>query len=410
MTNQLRRALLGVLLLSGCGEGTIEDFELEEPMGEVAIDDGTGEEMIADPDPVSVRCPQEPCAEDDMVVDDAGDPEPELDAGSAEDAGLIDAGVPDAGARDAGTPDAGQPRDAGTPDAGPNPWGAGAKVLVRGYVSFRTAAKPDAGLVTAAQPAGGVTDSAHGGGMTRGVVPPGQAVTLVTGTRTNGYYQVRYAGLTGWISGSWLTPIPTTSRAAFAVLPNVRNAFFKNQLHRTRWNKDGPYSSGTCAPTSLAMAIHAFGREPATLSVEESIHRVRQSYGATSDSTGTFRSQITNGARALGMSVRVLDTRLSATDSLTRLDGQLAAGRMVVLEGQSASGSAYHSAFNRAYIAEGLSNRYTFAGRHSIVVIGRDGTGYVVGDPLSEVGMVKLTGAELKTFFATWGGTGNAVW
>ncbi len=398
MTNQLRSGVLAVMLLSACGEGTIEDFELEEPMGEVAIDDGTGEEMIADPDPISVRCPLEPCAEEDMPEMDAGEPEPEPEL----DAGLISI--------DAGTPDAGQPRDAGTPDAGVNPWSAGAKVLVRGYVSFRTAANSDAGLVTAAQPAGGVTDSAHGGGMTRGVVPPGQAVTLVTGTRTNGYYQVRYAGLTGWISGSWLTPIPTTSRAAFAALPNVRNAFFKNQLHRTRWNKDGPYSSGTCAPTSLAMAIHALGREPATLSVEESIHRVRQSYGATSDSTGTFRSQITTGARALGMSVRVLDTRLTPTDSLTRLDGQLAAGRMVVLEGQSASGSAYHSAFNRAYIAEGLSNRYTFAGRHSIVVIGRDGTGYVVGDPLSEVGMVKLTGAELKTFFATWGGTGNAVW
>ena len=338
----------------------------------------------------------------------------EVDAGLNEvDAGLngVDAGLNEVdagrGAVDAGS-DAGVRLDAGVADAGVNPWAAGAKVLVRGYVSFRSAASADAGTLTAAQPAGGVTDSAHGGGMTRGLVPPGQAVTLTTGTRTNGFYQVRYAGLTGWISASWLTPIPSSSRAAFAVQPAVRNAFFKHQLHRTKWNKDGPYSSGTCAPTSLSMVVHAFGKEPVTLSVEESIHRTRLTYGATTDSTGTYRAQITTAATRLGMSVRVLDTRLSLADMLARIDTQLAASRMLVLEGQPTG--TYQAAFDRAYLAAGLSNHYTFSGRHSIAVLGRDGTGYVVGDPLSEVGMVKLTGAELKAFFTTWGGTGNAVW
>ncbi len=392
------RALFVAMLISGCGPGIVEELEVDEPMGEVALDDGTGAETLAEPDPVTPSCPMEPC-DVEPIEPDAGVEEPEVDAGLFVDAGTPDAGTPDAGGR-----------DAGAIDAGPNLWAANAKVLVRGYVSIRTAARADAGTITSIEPAGGVTDYAHGGGMTRGVVPPGQVVTLITGTRTNGYYQVRYAGQTGWISGSWLAPMPAMSRAAFAVQPSVRNAFFKNQLHRTRWNKDGPYSSGTCAPTSLAMAVHALGKEPASLSVEESIHRVRQTYGATSDSTGTFRSQITAAARALGMSVRVLDTRLSLADMLTRIDGQLAAGRMIVLEGQSASGSAYHLAFNRAYQAESLSNRYTFAGRHSIMVMGRDGTGYVIGDPISEVGMVKLTGAELKSYFATWGGTGNSVW
>jgi hypothetical protein len=282
-------------------------------------------------------------------------------------------------------------------------------MLVRGYVSFRSAPRSDAGTLTSVEPVGGITDSAHGGGMTRGLIPPGQLVTLITGTKTSGYYQVRYANQSGWVSASWLASIdPTQRRADFAAQPTVRNAFFKHQLHRTRWNKDGPYSSGTCAPTSLAMAVHAFGREPAGLSVEESIHRVRVTYGATTDSTGTFRAQITTAARALGMTVHVLDTRLSTADMLTRLDGQLAAHRMVVLEGQPTS--TYQLAFTRAYQAESLTNRYTFAGRHSIVVLGRDGTGYVVGDPLSEVGMVRLTGAELKAFFTSWGGTGNAVW
>ena len=390
-----------VAALFGCGPGVVS---LEEPDVEIALDDGTGD-VLADPDPVSIACPQEPC--DDLPPDDdagLGDPAP--DAGADFDAGLP---RPDAGTFDAGTltPDAGH-LDGGPLDAGPNLWAPNASVLVRGYVSIRTAAMSDAGMLTSVQPAGGVTDSAHGGGMTRGLVPPGQVVTLITGTRTNGFYQVRYAGQSGWVSASWLAPMTTPSRAAFALQPTVRNAFFKHQLHRTRWNKDGPFSSGTCAPTSLAMAVHALGKEPAALSVEESIHRVRLTYGATSDSTGTFRAQITTAARALGMSVSVLETRLTATAMLTRIDGQLAAARMVVLEGQPAA--AYQAAFNRAYQAESLTNRYTFAGRHSIVVLGREGSGYVVGDPLSEVGMVTLTGAQLMNFFATWGGTGNAVW
>jgi len=100
---------------------------------------------------------------------------------------------------------------------------------------------------------------------------------------------------------------------------------------------------------------------------------------------------------------------------LTRIDQQLAAKRVVVLEGQpgiaNAGATTYQKAFNRAYAAAGLSSSYTFDGRHSIPVLGKDSAGkYVVGDPISEVGMVALTGAELKDFFARWGDSGNAVW
>lgn len=59
-----------------------------------------------------------------------------------------------------------------------------------------------------------------------------------------------------------------------------------------------------------------------------------------------------------------------------------------------------------------MTRRYTFDGRHSVAVFGRDAAtgGYVVADPISEVGVVVLTGPELKDFFVRWGGTGNAVW
>lgn len=399
MTTNTRRLVwtLGLLLLA-CGPGVYEDGEL----GELPGDDGTGDEVVATdpmpgPDCAVVACdetPFEPIELDGGVVDE----EDGGDTLAPEDAGLPEV---DAGALDAGTP---------------SPWVVGAKLLVRGYVAFRSAPSSTASALTTVDPNGGVTDSAHGGGMPRGQLTPGQVVTLASATKTSGYYRVTYDGKTGWLPASWLEPLDTSgNRVAFALGTRVRNAFFKHQLHRSKWNKDGPYSSGTCAPTSLAMAVHFFGKEPAGLSVEESIHRARLSYGATSDSTGTFRAQITTGAKKLGLNVKSLDTRLSLASMLSRIDTQLAAKRAVVLEGQpgiaNAGATTYQKAFNRAYAAAGLSNTYTFDGRHSIVVLGKDASGkYVVGDPLSEVGMVTLTGTELKDFFARWGGTGNAVW
>lgn len=389
---------LAALSLWSCGPGVIgepqEDVAPEEP-GELAEDDGTGTE-VAESEPMLPACPNG-CDEQPLEPIDL---EPEmLDAGPVVpvDAGVFDAGVL------AGV-------DAGTP----SPWVAGARVLVLAYANFRAAPSSSASLITAAEPEGGVTDSSHGD-MPRGQLAPGQRVTLVTGTKTSGFYEVRYDGRRGWITASALAPIDASRHpVSFALGASVRNAFFKHQLRRARWNKDGPWSSGTCAPTSLAMAVQVLGQEPAGLSIEQSIHRARQAYGTSSDSVGTNRAQIATGARALGLTVRTLDTRLSVASMLTRLDQHLAAKRVVVLEGQpgieNAGATAYQQAFNRAYATAGLSNRYTFDGRHSIFLLGKDSAGrYVAGDPLSEVGMVALSAAELKDFFARWGGTGNAL-
>ena len=71
----------------------------------------------------------------------------------------------------------------------------------------------------------------------------------------------------------------------------------------------------------------------------------------------------------------------------------------------------------RAAIRRGARLRhrsYDFNGGHSILVLGRDANGrYVVGDPISEVGYLAITGGELKDFmtrFTGARGVGNAVW
>ncbi len=399
-----RASVFGLMVIAAaCGPGPkLIEVPADDPTFESpdASDEGTGEvvklEEPADAGPFCVEdlCPEEP--------GDGGATEPEEEE--------ADAGV----AVDAGQPaDAGESSDAGSsPPTGPV---VGSKFVVRAYSAFRSSASASGALLTSVAPHGGVKDSDHGPGQPLGYLPQGQVVVLAAVAPSNGYRKVKYDGKTGWIQASRLSWVdPALKPFDFAVRPANRNAFFKNQLHRTAWNKDGAYFSGTCAPTSLAMAARIFGKEPGGLSIEQSIHRSRQSYGIGTDHVGTNRYQIRQGAQALGLKVAPMDTLLSDAAMLTRIADQLAKKRVVVLEGEpgvvSTTPTAYQQAFNLAYAAAGSSAKYTFDGRHSIAVIGRDGAGYVVGDPISEVGMVVLTGSQLKDFFARWGGTGNAVW
>ena len=302
------------------------------------------------------------------------------------------------------------------PGEPPDPTLIGQKMIVTGYAALRKRPKARADTLNSIEPQGGVHDGSHGV-MRRGILSQGQIVKLVDGTRRNGFYQVTYMGKTGWIHKNRIQRLDTeVHRVKFAMRKSVRNAFFKHQLRRARWNADGPYSSANCAPTSLAMAVRIFGLEGQGKSIEQSIHRVRLSYGDRSDRDGTFRSEIVQGARKLGLKLKELhDAGMSTNAKMDRLNTQLRQKRVVVLEGMP--GAAYRSAITRANRVEGMPG-YTFKGRHSILLVGRlDNGRYLVADPLSEVGMTPVTRAELKSFFydsainrSGWGGTGTSVW
>lgn len=418
------RWVLGALLLVGCGPDPkltdvvgappADDPTFESPD---ASDEGTGEVVEVEEPDAGPLCLEDLCPEEEgdggFEPDDGGMlPEEEEDAGAADAGAAVataDAGKPDAGKPDAGKADAGV---APPPVVGPV---VGSKFIVRAYSAFRSSASPSGALIASVAPNGGVKNSEHGSGQPLGYLSQGQVVTLAATATSNGYRRVKYDGKLGWMQAARLTWVdPAVKPFDFAARPANRNAFFKHQLHRSAWNKDGAYYSGTCAPTSLAMAARIFNKEPNGLSIEQSIHRSRQSYGVGTDHVGTNRFQIRTGAQALGLKVAPLDTRLSAAAMLSRIATQLSLKRVVVLEGEPGTPggpTVYQQAFNTAYGKAGSNASYTFDGRHSIAVIARDASGgYVVGDPISEVGMVVLTGTQLKDFFARWGGTGNAVW
>lgn len=185
MTTNARAGLwLSVLVLVGaCGPGVLEEGEDLGPE-EYVGDDGTGDE-VATVDPMPSGCVEEPCDEVPVEVDggeeeDVGLPGEDAGPGTAGDDGgaPADAVEPGAGggdgglnsgtnagqsgpARDGGV-DAGAGTDAGAPrpDGGGtttpvSPWRVGAKILVRGYVTFRSAASSTASALTTVDPNGG---------------------------------------------------------------------------------------------------------------------------------------------------------------------------------------------------------------------------------------------------------------
>lgn len=364
----------------------------------------------------------DPCLDLDLCpdpVDEAGDAGTALGADAA--ATSRDAGVRlDAGAR---------------ADAGPSKPGfvVGAKLLVKTYAAFRKLPDSSAALITDIEPHGGVNEPNHGT-STAGAITPAQLVTLASDVPSNGHYKVTFDGKTGWVGASKLAALDSTvGKVEYALRTANRNAFFKHQLYRTLWNRDGRTdSSGNCAPTSLAMAVRILGKEPAFLSVEQSVHLIRSKYeNPIQEQSGTTAAEIHRAAQAMGVTPTRMYDKSSASDGMAAINAHLAAGRMIVLEGRpgdpnqprnstghTGATTAYEKALTRYYTSYTGStplrySRYDFDGRHSILVLGREASGnYVVGDPFCEVGFVSLTAAAMKDFIvrdAGHYGSGNAV-
>jgi hypothetical protein len=204
-------------------------------------------------------------------------------------------------------------------------------------------------------------------------------------------------------------PVPAAPAAPAAKPPGYvetalqhPNRFFKRQVRHPKWNPTGPLFSGNCAPTSLAMAAKVFGKEPAGLTIEQSIDRVRVMMNKPSDSGGASSAQVRLGAQRLGLKLRAM--------AKGELDSELAKKHVVVLMGYPGlDGTNNASAYQQAFRTAGYY--YTFDGFHSIAVLGKTSGGkYVVADPLSKIGVITMSTAQMADYWKRWGGSGTAVW
>jgi len=217
----------------------------------------------------------------------------------------------------------------------------------------------------------------------------------------NKYVKVKFLSKQGWIKRDRLKYIPPgTKPLDVAIL--YPNGFFKRQAYHQVWNPTGPSSSGNCSVASLAMAAMILGKEPANMDVEASIDRVRIMMNKATDAGSASLDQVRLGASKLKLKYVAMSTG--------GLDTQLGKRRMVVLAGEPGKpGSSVSTVYQKAFISAGYN--YTYTGHHSILVIAKLASGkYLVGDPLSRIGTIQLTKAQMKDFWARWGGMGTSVW
>jgi len=227
-------------------------------------------------------------------------------------------------------------------------------------------------------------------------------VTVKKSAPTDGFYDVATpAGRVGWANGQRLAFFAPPDYVGLALADP--NADFKRQSRDPVWNPDGPWTSDNCAPTSLAMLVEVFGREPDGLTVQESIERVSHAMDRYTNEGSVSAAQVRQAACKLGLEYHY--TRHAD------LDAELASGHMIVLFGYPGdpANPSRVTVYQQPFRDRGYTYRYD--GGHAIAVFGKRANGsYVVGDPLSTFGTIELTDAQLADFWARGMGYGTSVW
>ena len=243
------------------------------------------------------------------------------------------------------------------------------------------------------------------------LVPAGSRVNLPDSAETRGLAS-QYGGQIGEAvtPGEAAPPIPAGAPGGLAA-GGVGIAGDPNDVHMTQFvherfnnSPNAPWGSANCGPTSLAMALKAVGLQPAGLpagadteawidTTREAMGAMTDAYGHWGDSAYTDISQVIAGAAASG--------GVTAPVSYQTLDAALAEGLPVVAAGNPAM-------YNYDWQERGISNS-EYDGGHFITVTGKAANGnYVINDPLSNVGAVEISPAQMQDYMS-WFGPGAAV-
>jgi len=227
-------------------------------------------------------------------------------------------------------------------------------------------------------------------------------------------------------TGSTPAPQPTASKSRLERVLAHPNSVFKRQGYSAKYNPRPDeldsrgrlvrsLSNGNCGPTSLAMAVKAFGLEQGRVSrnPEDSIDLARNAMTKSSNwntlrepatnDRGTYQWQWERGAKRLGLKEKKLP--ISQAHPLKALDEAFKKGRMVMLGGQPGRpGDGNFTAYEQAMRHRSGDTTYAYSKGHAILVMGKDKQGrYLVADPLSRKGVVPMSAKELASFKQWYG-------
>lgn len=196
---------------------------------------------------------------------------------------------------------------------------------------------------------------------------------------------------------SWLDGLFSPGNQAPGAAGAATASYFLTQF-RSPYNPDGPASSANCGPTSLAMALEAFGKAPPggnPADPEQFIEKTRLAMTGADDITSdTTVDQVLKGATGSGLQAQIVS-------GVSAVEAAVQAGKFVVLAGDP---TAYEGGLSDARYAH-------FDGGHFILVTHIDGNSVTIDDPLSKVGALTISRQQLEAFMAYQGWyTGVAVW
>lgn len=158
----------------------------------------------------------------------------------------------------------------------------------------------------------------------------------------------------------------------------------------SRYNPAPAAGNRDCGPASVVMSLRLLGKgipgAAEGAAPQRLINRVRQLAGSAANTAATTNHELARALRAAGTTTREIADAASIRQSVL-------GGKPVILNGNPRHPGAYGRSFSAKQMTP-------YDGGHWIVVSGFDsGSGrYIINDPLSKVGPVKVTPAQLEAY------------
>ncbi|MCW2956676.1 MAG: hypothetical protein JWO69_1545 [Thermoleophilia bacterium] len=158
----------------------------------------------------------------------------------------------------------------------------------------------------------------------------------------------------------------------------------------SKYNTAPAAGNKDCGPTSVVMALRLLGKSipgaAAGASPQRLINRVRQLAGNANNTASTTNHELARALKNAGAKTREIH-------DLASIKASILEGKPVILNGNPRHPGAYGARFTPAQMTP-------YDGAHWIVVSGFDEKlgKYIINDPLSKVGPVKVSPAQLDAY------------
>jgi hypothetical protein len=160
----------------------------------------------------------------------------------------------------------------------------------------------------------------------------------------------------------------------------------------SKYNPNPAAGNRDCGPASVVMTLKLLGKSipgaAANAAPQKLINRVRQLAGNVANTASTTNHELGRALQSAGTRTREIADALSVRQAVL-------AGHPVILNGNPRNPGAYGTRFS-------ASQMTPYNGAHWIVVSGFDEKTkqFIINDPLSKVGPVKVSPAQLEAYRA----------